>query len=243
MKIIPAIDIKDGNVVRLTGGDYENVKIYSDDPKDIARRWHSQGASILHVVDLDGALAGEPKNMDSVVAIVSSVGIPVELGGGLRSLNAINWAFDLGVSKAVLGTKAVEDLDFITSAIRKYGEKIIVSIDSKDGFVMLEGWTKRSSINAIDMTKRMENLGASTVIYTDISVDGTLRGPNYTRVDNFLTNVNISVIIAGGIASLDDIRKLCALNRKNLTGIIVGKGLYEGTIDLKEAINICLRRE
>lgn len=242
MKIIPAIDLKDGNVVRLTRGEYKSEKIYSNNPRDVARRWHSQGARALHVVDLDGALAGEPRNMDSVAEIVKSVSIPVGLGGGLRSLDAISRAFNVGVAKVVLGSKAVEELDFITNAIKKYGEKIIVSIDSKNGFVMLQGWTKASTIDAIDMAKRMEHLGASGVIYTDVTVDGTLSGPNFTRLDNFLSNVNIPVIVAGGVASLDDIRKLCALNRKNLTGVIVGKALYEGILNLKEAINVCTRK-
>jgi phosphoribosylformimino-5-aminoimidazole carboxamide ribotide isomerase len=239
MQIIPAIDIKDSKVVRLTRGDYNSVKVYSGSPAKIARRWYSEGAKILHIVDLDGALAGEPKNMDSVVTIVQSVNIPIELGGGLRTLDAISWAFNAGVSKAILGTKAVEDLDFIMRAIKRYGKKIVVSVDSKDGFVMLRGWTKPSSINATDMARRMGNFGASAIIYTDVTVDGTLSGPNFTRLDNFLKNVNIDVIVAGGIATVDDIRKLRALNRKNLIGVIIGKALYEGTIGLKEAIRIC----
>ena len=242
MKIIPAIDLKDGNVVRLLRGDYEQVKVYSQDPGNMAKRWHSQGASILHVVDLDGALTGEPKNMDSVAAIIRSVSIPIQLGGGLRTLDAISWAFNVGVSKVILGTRVVEDMHFIITAIRRYGEKIIVSIDSKNGFVMLKGWTKGSNINAIDLARRMENLGASSVIYTDITVDGTLAGPNFIRLDNFLKNVDIPVIIAGGVASIDDVRKLSALNKKNLTGIIIGKGLYEGTINLREAVNACLQK-
>ena len=243
MKVIPAIDIKDGNVVRLTRGDYEQIKLYSHDPGNIARRGHSQGASILHVVDLDGAFSGKPKNMDSVSAIIRSVSIPVELGGGLRTLDAINWAFNIGVSKVILGTMVVKDIDFITTAIKMYGEKIIVSIDSKNGFVMLRGWTKSSSMNAIDMARRMEHLGVSAVIYTDVTVDGTLSGPNFTRVDNFVSNVNIPVIAAGGISCIDDIKRLRALDRKNLTGVIVGKALYEGTVNLREAINVCLQKE
>lgn len=243
MKVIPAIDIKDGNVVRLVRGEYEQITVYSTDPSDMARRWHSQGASLLHVVDLDGAFTGEPKNMDSVAMIVKSVSIPVELGGGLRSLESIRWAFNVGVAKVVLGTKVVEDLEFISAAIRRYGERIVVSIDAKNGFVMIQGWTKSSTINAIDMARRMEHLGASSVIYTDVTVDGTLAGPNITRLDNFLNNINIPVTIAGGISCVDDIRKLCALNRKNLTGIIVGKALYEGDVNLREAVAACLRRE
>jgi phosphoribosylformimino-5-aminoimidazole carboxamide ribotide isomerase len=243
VKVIPAIDIKDGNVVCLVRGDYEQITVYSNDPVDMARRWYSQGASLLHVVDLDGALYGEPKNMDFVSMIVRSVSIPVEVGGGIRSIETIRWAFNVGVSKVVLGTKVVEDLDFIAAAIKRYGEKIVVSIDAKSGFVMIKGWTKSSAINAIDMARRMEHLGASSIIYTDVTTDGTLAGPNLTRVDNFLNNVNIPVVIAGGISCVDDLRKLCALNKKNLTGVIVGKALYESEVNLNEAISVCLRRE
>lgn len=243
MKIIPAIDIKDGNVVRLIRGDYEQITVYSTNPADMAKRWYSQGASLLHVVDLDGALTGEPKNMDSVAMIVRSVSIPVELGGGIRRLETIKWAFNIGISKVVLGTKAVEDIDFISSAIKRYGDRIAASIDAKSGFVMVRGWTQSSTINAIDMAKRMENLGVSSIIYTDVTADGTLAGPHITRVDNFLSNVNIPVIVAGGISSVDDLRKLCALSRKNLVGVIVGKALYEGEVNLREAVSACLRRE
>lgn len=243
MKVIPAIDIKDGNVVRLVRGEYEQITVYSTDPADMARRWYSQGASVLHVVDLDGAFLGEPKNMDSVAMIVKSVGIPVELGGGLRSLESIKWAFNVGVAKVVLGTKVVEDMEFISAAIKRYGERIVISIDAKNGFVMMQGWTKSSAINAIDMARKMEHLGASSIIFTDVTVDGTLAGPNITRLDNFLNNINIPVTIAGGISCVDDIRKLRALNRKNLIGVIVGKALYEGEVNLREAVAACLRRE
>lgn len=243
MKVIPAIDIKDGNVVRLIRGDYEQITLYSTDPADIAKRWHSQGASSLHVVDLDGALLGEPKNMDSASMIVRSVSIPIELGGGIRSLESIKWAFNIGAAKVILGTKVVDDMDFISTAIKRYGEKIVVSIDAKSGFVMMHGWTKSSTINAIDIARRMEHIGASSIIYTDVTADGTMSGPNLTMVDNFMKNVNIPVVIAGGISSVDDIRKLCALNRKNLIGVIVGKALYEGEVNLREAISACLRRE
>lgn len=242
MQIIPAIDLKDGKVVRLARGDYDKVKVYSEDPVEVAKRWQSQGAGTLHVVDLDGALAGRPINMDKVTEIVESVSIPVELGGGLRSINSICQVFDVGIAKVVLGSKAVEELDFVTNVIKRFKDKIIVSIDSKDGFVMLQGWTKISSINAIDLAKRMEKLGAFAVIYTDVTVDGTLSGPNFARLDNFLSHVNISVIVAGGIASLDDIKRLRALNKKNLAGVIIGKALYEGSLNLKEATAECSRK-
>ncbi|MBL7070993.1 MAG: 1-(5-phosphoribosyl)-5-[(5-phosphoribosylamino)methylideneamino]imidazole-4-carboxamide isomerase [Candidatus Omnitrophica bacterium] len=243
MQIIPAIDLKDGKVVRLTRGDYQQVKVYSDDPVRIAKNWQDQGASTLHIVDLDGALAGKPKNSGSVAKIVKAVGIPVELGGGLRSEKDISGAFKSGASKVVLGSKAVEEVDVVKDAINKYGEKIIVSIDSRDGLVMLQGWTKASTVKAIDLAKKVEGLGAFAVIYTDITVDGTLSGPNLDGLDDFLSKVNISVISAGGISSLDDIKRLKALDRKNLYGVIVGKALYEGALDLKEAISICLQKE
>jgi phosphoribosylformimino-5-aminoimidazole carboxamide ribotide isomerase len=243
VKVIPAIDIKDGNVVRLTRGDYKQATLYSNNPADIARMWHSQGASILHVVDLDGALTGQPKNMGSVTSIVKSVDIPVELGGGLRNMEAIDQAFNAGVAKVILGTKVAEDMKFIKNAIEKYGERVVISIDSKDGFVAIQGWTKTSSVNAVDMARMVKDLGVSSIIYTDVTADGTLHGPNFVSLDNFLNNVDMPVTAAGGIASIDDIKKLCTLDRSNLTGVIVGKALYEGKVNLAEAIKICLQKE
>jgi len=242
VQIIPAVDLKDGKVVRLTRGDYNQVKVYSEDPAKIAKKWQDQGAAALHVVDLDGALSGEPRNTESVAKIVRAVSIPIELGGGLRSEESIKKAFEIGVSKVVLGSKAAEEDDFVTDAINKYREKAIVSIDSKDGIVMLQGWTKASGIRAVELAKKVEQLGAFAVIHTDISVDGTLGGPNFAGLDDFLNSVNIAVIAAGGISSVDDIKRLCALNKKNLYGVIVGKALYEGTLDLKEARDVCLQK-
>lgn len=242
MKIIPAIDLKDGKVVRLTRGDYDKVKVYSEDPADMAKKWQSQGAEILHVVDLDGALAGEERNSASILKIIESTSIPVELGGGLRNFEAIEKAFSIGVSRVVLGSKAVEEIDFVKKAIAKYKEKIIISIDSKKGLVMLRGWTKASSVSAADLAKSAEELGASAVIYTDIARDGTLSGPDYSGLEELLDKVNIQVIAAGGIKSLDDIKRLLNLRRKNLAGVIVGKALYEGTLDLKEAVRLCSQK-
>ncbi len=242
MQIIPAIDLKDGKVVRLTRGDYDKVKVYSDDPAEVAKRWQDEGAAALHVVDLDGALAGEPRNTESVRRIVKAVDIPVELGGGIRSEEAMTRAFEAGVSKIVLGSKAAEEIRFVKDAIDKYREKVIVSIDSKGGLVMLQGWTKASGLKAVDLAKDMERLGAFAVIYTDITVDGTLSGPDFESLDDFLRNVRIPVIAAGGISSLEDIKRLRALNKKNLYGVIVGKALYEGALDLREARALCLQK-
>lgn len=158
-------------------------------------------------------------------------------------MDLARWAFNVGVSRVVVGTKVAEDLEFISTAIKTYGDKIVVSIDAKNGFVMMQGWTKTSTINAIDMARQMEHLGAASIIYTDVTVDGTLAGPNLTRLDNFLSKVNMPVVVAGGISCADDIMKLSALGRKNLTGVIVGKALYEGNVNLREVITACLPNE
>jgi len=242
VEIIPAIDIKDGKVVRLVGGDYNRIKTYSGNPAKTAQRWSKAGAHVLHVVDLDGAREGKPKNIDAVASIVASVDIPVQMGGGLRSEDTIEQTLAIGVTKVVLGTKAVQDIDFVARLVKKYGDKIIVSVDAKDSTVMIQGWTASSGLGVLDMAKRIEEIGVSCVVYTDVSADGTLCGPNYEGISRFLENVGLSVIVAGGISSLDDIKRLSALHRKNLIGIIVGKALYEETINLEEAILICSRK-
>jgi len=241
INIIPAIDLKDGKVVRLTRGDYNKVKVYSDDPAGTAKRWQACGARMLHIVDLDGALAGRPKNADAFKAIAQSVDIPIELGGGIRDRAAIDAALALGASRVVIGTRAAEDIDFAAGAVAEYKDKVIISIDARDGVVMLEGWTKASRLSAVEMAGRARALGASAVIYTDIALDGTLKGPNLGALGDFLDGVDIAVTASGGISSIEDIKNLRALERKNLNGIIVGKALYENAVDLKEAIRICSR--
>ncbi|MBN1871423.1 MAG: 1-(5-phosphoribosyl)-5-[(5-phosphoribosylamino)methylideneamino]imidazole-4-carboxamide isomerase [Candidatus Omnitrophica bacterium] len=243
MKIIPAIDLKDGNVVRLTRGRYDDLKVYSSNASEIAKLWYSQGAEMLHVVDLDGALEGVPKNMDSVAAIIRSVDIPIQFGGGLRDMDVIDKAFDIGVSKVILGSKVVEDLDFIVAVVEKYKEKVIVSVDANRGIVMIQGWTASSGLDALELAQKIKGMGVKSMIYTDVSVDGTLRGPNLETLEGLLDDIDLPVIVAGGISSVDDIKRLSELDRKNLIGVIIGKALYEGAIDLREAISICLRRE
>jgi len=243
MDIIPAIDLKDGRVVRLTRGRYESAKVYSGSPAEVARRWSSAGAGMLHVVDLDGALEGKTKNIDEVKYIVGAVDIPVQLGGGLRDTEGIETAFEIGVKRVILGTKVSEDMEFLRRVVGIYGEKIVVSIDAKDGMVMSRGWTESSGIRASEMAARIAEEGVASLIYTDVSADGTLNGPNIAGIKSFLEHAGVPVIVAGGIASLEDIRNLSSLDHKLLQGVIIGKALYEGTIDLREAVRICSLKE
>lgn len=240
MLVIPAIDIKGGKVVRLERGDFSSEKVYSKNPVSIAKEWEAQGAKLLHVVDLDGALSGELKNLDSVENIVKAVSIPVQLGGGIRTQEAIDRVLSTGVSRVILGTRACEDETFIKDIIAKMGEKAVVSIDAKDGMVATEGWTSISKIKATDLVKKLELFGLKVLIYTDISRDGTLKGPNIESLKEVLEARQMAVVISsGGISSLDDLLKLKGLEPQGLLGAIVGKAIYEKKLNLKEAIGKC----
>lgn len=237
MIIIPAIDLKQGNVVRLFQGKGDE-KIYSHNPVVVARHWKNQGAELIHVVDLDGAFSGEPKNLDAVKKIVSAVDIPVELGGGLRTRESIKAAFDIGVKRVVLGTKAVEDRAFLSSVLDEFGPGIIVSIDAKNGIVLTQGWQSASSANipAVEFAGDLEAMGFGEVIYTDTSKDGTLRGPNIPALAQLLDNTSMKVIASGGVSGMEDILALSDLEPLGLSGVIVGKALYEERFVLSEAL-------
>jgi phosphoribosylformimino-5-aminoimidazole carboxamide ribotide isomerase len=235
MIIIPAIDIKDGKVVRLTRGDFLTVDVYSDDPAAMAQEWQNAGAQLLHVVDLDGARSGEPKNLACVEKIVKSITIPVELGGGIRDEAAIKMVLDKGVSQVVLGTKALDE-KFVAETLTKYRDRLIVSIDAKDGVVAIQGWQQSGDVDAVSFAQHVESLGMKRIIYTDILKDGTLKGPNYFSIEKILDAVAVEVIISGGVSSLDDLRRLKLYEHKGLVGVIVGKALYEKRIDLKQAM-------
>lgn len=239
MQIFPAIDIKDGLVVRLTQGEFKKKTIYSKDPVKTALHWQKQGAKILHVVDLDGALKGKPVNLEVVSNIAKAVSIPVQYGGGVRGLDSIIKAHQAGISRVVLGTKAVQDKKFLETAFKKFGAKIIVSIDARAGMVLTDGWIKKAhSITAIEFAKELEKIGFSEVIYTDISKDGTLKGPDIKGIKALLKETGLKVIGSGGISNLDDLAKLKVLEKAGLIGIIVGKALYEGRFTLTQAIKI-----
>ena len=236
MLIIPAIDLKDGAVVRFVQGKFKK-KVYSDDPVSVACHWESLGAKFLHVVDLDGAISGIPKNLELVNDITSKVSIPVEFGGGVRSIEAITKILKAGVARVVLGTKAIEDNNFLREAFSRFKDKIIIGVDAKNGKVMVKGWRKTSkSANALEFCCYLKSLGFKEVIYTDTLKDGTLSGPNLKEIKKILKVAKIKVIASGGISKTEDLNKLKKLEEEGLTGVIIGKALYEGKFILPEAL-------
>ncbi|HOW36266.1 MAG TPA: 1-(5-phosphoribosyl)-5-[(5-phosphoribosylamino)methylideneamino]imidazole-4-carboxamide isomerase [Candidatus Omnitrophota bacterium] len=240
MIIFPAIDIKEGKVVRLSQGKFHESTIYSSDPVLIARKWASSGAAWLHVIDLDGAEQGEIKNLAAIEKIVKSVKIPVQMGGGIRTHDDIARLFACGVARVILGTKAVENRESLKKLLEEWPEKIIVSLDCSRGIVTQKGWTAVSNLRGDAFAKELEQIGLKTLIYTDIARDGTLTGPNIKGIAEILKAVKIPVIASGGISQLDDIIALKELEPNGLNGIIIGKALYEGRFELTDAIKLCL---
>ncbi len=232
MLIYPAIDIKNGKCVMLTQGKFDKEKIYSEDPVEAAKIWEQKGAKMLHIIDLDGALEGKSKNYEIIQKIIKEINIPIQLGGGIRDLETIKTLIDIGVNRVILGTKAVQDEEMLKKAINTYEEKIVVAIDAKDGYVAVNGWTKTSTVDALQFAKKIEQLGVKTIIYTDIARDGMLKGPNFKAIKNMNDNVFIDVIASGGVSSVKDLQKLSEIG---VAGAIVGKALYEGKIDLTNA--------
>ncbi len=243
MLAIPAIDLKDGNVVRLLQGNFKEEKIYADRPEDIAKSFQAQGAARLHVVDLDGALQGQPVNLSLVEKIIHAVSTPVEVGGGVRNLKVAQRYFEIGAQWVILGTKACLDHGFLKEALDEYREKIIVGIDARNGQVATDGWTKLLPVKAQELAKEASLLGAKTVIYTDISKDGALAGPNISEIKRLSELIAVNWIASGGISSLKDLQAISELGRKNITGVIIGKALYEQKFTLKEAVRTCSQNE
>lgn len=233
MQIIPAIDIKDGKCVRLYQGDFAQVTVYDDDPAAVAQRWVAQGATMLHVVDLDGAHRGHPVNTDSILAIVHSVAVPVQIGGGLRDESAVLAAIELGVARVVLGTAAVRQPDLVARLAERYGDQIAVGVDARDGIVATSGWTEQSQVTAAALVEHMAALGVRRVIYTDIARDGTLSEPNYAATGALVRPDGPSIIASGGVGRIEHLLRLARLE---VEAAIVGKALYTGDIDLAEAI-------
>lgn len=238
MLILPAIDILDGKCVRLRQGDFNNKVVYSDHPEEIALKWQDAGAKFLHVVDLNGAREGVPVNIFQVKKILEAVTIPVEVGGGIRTMDDIDNLLDLGVERVVVGSAAVEDPDFVKDAASQFGEQIIVGIDSRDGIVAVHGWSDSGAIHADELAARIGDFGIFTIIYTDISRDGTMSGVNAERFAEIARNSGLSVIASGGVTSLDDIRALKNYEDAGVSGVVIGKAIYENKIDLKSAIEI-----
>ncbi len=238
MLIIPAIDLQDGCVVRFVQGK-SNKKVYSKDPLKVAKHWVAQGAKFLHIVDLDGAFTGVPKNLEVVKNIVKQIKVPVEFGGGLRKIETIEAVLGAGVARVVLGTKAVEDKEFLIKAFRKFKNKIIVGVDAKNGKVMVWGWkTGHKNTDAAEFSLYLKKLGFSELIYTDTLKDGTLTGPNIKEIKKLLKVTGMKIIASGGISSLEDLHKLKGLEKEGLSAVIIGKALYEGRFTLPQALKL-----
>lgn len=234
MEIIPAIDLRQGRVVRLYQGDYDRETRFSDDPVAVARRWEAAGAPRIHVVDLDGARSGRPESLEAIGTISHSVAVPLQVGGGLRRLDDVAAVLGLGASRVVLGTAAVEDADLPGQAIRRWGEEaIVVGVDARDGMVAVRGWTETTATPAADLVRRMQALGVRRFLYTDIARDGTLTEPNFAALAALLRETDATILASGGVASLDHLRRLAEIG---VEGAIVGRALYTGKLDLKAAI-------
>lgn len=236
MLVIPAIDLKGGQVVRLSQGDPSRQIAYSDDPVAMAKRWEGEGASILHLVDLDGAFAGTPQQLAVVAQVTRSVTIPVQLGGGLRTLAALEQAFASGIERAVLGTAAIENAGLLREAAETYPGRILLGIDAKNGKVAVRGWAEATELLAADLAIRAADLPLAAIIYTDIERDGMLTGPNLDALRRMAEAARHPIIASGGIGTLDDVRKLARLEPSIVIGALVGKALYEGRFSLKDAI-------
>ena len=234
MIIFPAIDIKDGICVRLIKGDFRQITSYENTPIDQAKNYFKNGFNNIHIVDLDGALQGEPSNSNIVKEILKNLKLKIQIGGGIRTINDVdNWVKS-GVDKVIIGTAAVENKDLLKTACDKFKNKIAISLDVKDGFIFLSGWKKQTNILAANFLKEIQNFGISRIIYTDINKDGTKEGPNIKDTIELSNKVKIPFIISGGISSIEDIKKIKSLNNSNIEGVIVGKSIYDGDIKINE---------
>ncbi len=236
MIILPAIDLKAGHCVRLEQGLMDKDTVYNDDPAAQALQWQEQGGELLHIVDLDGAFAGVPKNKAAIKSIVEAIDIPSELGGGIRDLPTIEAYLELGVDRVILGTVAKENPALVAEACQKFPGQIVVGIDAKDGLVAVRGWADVTEKKASEMAKEMEGFGVEAIIYTDIARDGMMQGPNIEATRALAEAINIPVIASGGLSSLDDIRRLMEIESCGISGVIAGKAIYSGAIDLREAV-------
>lgn len=237
MLLIPAIDLKDGQCVRLRQGEMEGATVFSDNPAAMAKHWLDSGARRLHLVDLNGAFAGKPKNLDAIREILSAINgeIPVQLGGGIRSLETIEQYLDIGLSYVIIGTAAVKTPGFLHEACDAFPGHVMVGLDAKDGKVAVDGWSKITGHDVVDLAKRFEDYGVEAVVYTDIGRDGMLSGVNIPATVELARPLHVPVIASGGITNLDDVRALCAVQPEGITGAITGRAIYEGTLNFKAA--------
>lgn len=241
MIVLPAIDLRGGKCVRLVNGDFSKETVYSEQPEEMAKKWQEQGAEFLHLVDLDGARTGNPQNIFVIKRILEAVDIPVELGGGIRTMESIENMLDMGVERVILGSVAVRDPDLVQEACLEFDNRIAVGIDAKDGIVAVDGWGVSGDIEASELAMRMGDVGVQTIIYTDISKDGTLDGVNVDATADLARSTGVSIIASGGVGALSDIEALKQRETDGIAGVILGKALYSGAIDLPKAIEIAGR--
>lgn len=240
--VIPAIDLKGGKCVRLEQGLMERDTVFCDDPADQAREWVRQGGELLHIVDLDGAFAGVPKNREAISAIASSISIPTQLGGGIRDISTIEAYLELGIGRVILGTAAQRNPEMVMDACRLFPGRIVVGIDAKNGMVAVQGWAEVTDIRAVDLARKFEGYGVAAIVYTDISRDGMMAGPNIEATKALAEAISVPVIASGGVSSLKDIEMLMAVESSGVTGVITGKAIYTGAIRLADAIAITKNR-
>jgi len=236
MIVIPAIDLKEGKCVRLEQGLMDKDTVFNDNPAAQARAWQEQGAEMLHIVDLDGAFAGQPKNRAAIEAIVKAITIPSQLGGGIRDIETIEAYLSLGLSRVIIGTAAQRNPELVREACAKFPGRIVVGIDAKNGMVAVQGWAEVTDITAVDLARKFEGFGVTSIIYTDISRDGMLQGPNLEATRALAEAVSIPIIASGGVSSLKDIQNLMCIEASGVTGVSTGKAVYTGAIKLAEAV-------
>lgn len=233
MIIYPAIDIKDGKCVRLTKGKFDDVAVFSDEPSVVAKKWEDSGASFIHVVDLDGARYGSETSNEIIKKIVDTVSVPIQVGGGIRTLSDIEKKFSIGVNRVILGTIAIKNPELVSLAVQKYGDKIAVGIDAINGMVAVEGWEEVSEISALDLCENMKKVCVKTIIYTDIAKDGMKSGPNFLETKEIIDKTGLDIITSGGVTTMEDLEGVEAIGSH---GVIIGKALYENLLDLEEVI-------
>lgn len=235
MRLYPAIDMIDGQCVRLVQGDYNQKSTFSENPVEVALKWRDLGGEFIHLVDLDGARKGNMPNFETIVNIAKTLDIPIEVGGGIRDMEAVEKYLENGINRVIIGTSAIRNPEFVKEAVEKYGDRIVVGIDAKDGMVAVSGWEEVSDVSALELAKQMEKIGVKTIIYTDIATDGMLSGPNVSAMKEMAEYTTMDVVASGGVTSLEDLKEL---SKTGVEGAIIGKALYTGHIDLKEAIKL-----
>jgi len=236
MLIIPAVDIKNGKCVRLFQGRMDEETVFSDEPAAMAKRWEGEGAEIIHVVDLDGAIEKSPRNLDSIREIIDIVKVPIQVGGGIRNERTIKMFFEIGAKRVVIGTEAIQNPKFVKDACKAFPGQVVVGIDARGGFVAIEGWTKTTRIKAVDLAKQFEDCGVAVINFTDIYRDGMKTGPNIDETRRLAEAVSTPVVASGGVSTIEDIQNLMPLEAVGVVGVITGRALYSGSLNLREAI-------